>query len=167
MLRQTVCVLRYRTAWRELLHPLPIHERHSQWLKRDTVEINEAVLRQPYYVIKNYAQPSFVDRTAMNGYAEDHRGDGASSCSAASVHDQTMHATLRAPRQATSPERLRELRDQLHIPPHAGPQPMNTHDETNRCVNADYASEYGSRLRPRYPQSWDTVPPHQPSRNPI
>jgi hypothetical protein len=55
-MQSTRGLLRYRTAWRELLHPLSLHSRKSQWLKRDTVEINEAVLREPYYVLKPYSK---------------------------------------------------------------------------------------------------------------
>eukprot|EP00758_Cryptobia_borreli_P003272 Tbor_TRINITY_DN3649_c0_g1::TRINITY_DN3649_c0_g1_i2::g.243::m.243 len=50
-MQRTICLLRHRTAWRELLHPLPNGHRRMQWLKRDRVELNEKVLRQPYYTL--------------------------------------------------------------------------------------------------------------------
>lgn len=56
MLQSTGVLLRYRTPWRELLHPLSIRGRKVQWMKRDTIELNEAVLREPYYVLKPYSK---------------------------------------------------------------------------------------------------------------
>lgn len=55
-MRGTSSLLRYRTAWRELLHPLSVQARQAQWLKRDTIEINEAILREPYYLLKPYSK---------------------------------------------------------------------------------------------------------------
>ena len=53
MLQATSVRRRYCTPWRHMLHPLPPKHRRSQWLKRDLVEMNEAVLRRPYYVLKS------------------------------------------------------------------------------------------------------------------
>lgn len=153
MLRRTFCVHRYRTAWRELLHPLPLWARKSQWLKRDTVEMNEAVLREPYYRIKSFAQPA--------AYAAPH----ADAAAAAAVREPNteqsstygVDAQLRRPRHALSPERLQELRDELQFTSAVGPTLRSP------AAGPSYADEYGDRLRPRYPESWDTVPPHQPS----
>lgn len=147
MLRCTPLVRRYRTAWRELLHPLPVWARKQQWLKRDTVEVNEAVLREPYYRIKSYAQPAA------------HPDEGEASALTEQSSNYAVARQLRAPRQATSPARLQELREELAFSSTVGPQ-------LARAAGAGptYEDEYGSRLRPRYPQSWDTVPPHQPSR---
>jgi hypothetical protein len=55
MLRSTTLSLRRRTAWRDLLHPLPIAARQREWLKRDVVETNEEILRRPYYKFKSVA----------------------------------------------------------------------------------------------------------------
>ncbi|KAG5487091.1 hypothetical protein LSCM1_07763 [Leishmania martiniquensis] len=155
MLRCSAVARRYRTAWRELLHPLPVWARKQQWLKRDTVEMNEAILREPYYRIKNYAQPAafvppYVSQSAT-------REPDTPQSSRYGVDRQ-----LRGPRRVVSPERLQELREQLqfvgrvgpHLPPAAG-------------RGRTYEDEYGARLRPRYPESWDTVPPHQPSRSEV
>ena len=51
-MRSTLVSLRKRSAWRELLHALPTAHRESLWLKRDKVEMNEAVLRRPYYSLR-------------------------------------------------------------------------------------------------------------------
>lgn len=56
MLQRSAIFCRHQTAWRELLHPLSIKQRRQQWLLRDQVELNEAVLREPYYHIKPYAK---------------------------------------------------------------------------------------------------------------
>lgn len=162
MLRQTLCACRYRTAWRELLHPLPIRTRHQQWLKRDTVEINEAILRQPYYTIKGYDTPSHVDRgtlfccPAIAGEEVNRTGKENSTQSSS----YAVKAQLQAARHATSPERLQELRDQLQFSGSVGPMPAMMSGITQKTFQEDF----GERLRPRYPNSWDTVPPHQPSR---
>ncbi|CAJ1016635.1 hypothetical protein, conserved [Leishmania lindenbergi] len=155
MLRRSPVPRRYRTAWRELLHPLPVWARKQQWLKRDTVEMNEAILREPYYHIKTYAQPSAFVSPRVSECAT--REPDTQQSSRYGVDRQ-----LRGPRRAVSPERLQELREQLqfggaigpHAPPTAGAGPT-------------YQDEYGTRLHPRYPESWDTVPPHQPSRSEI
>lgn len=152
MMKRTSIALRYRTAWRELLHPLPIGARHDQWLKRDTVEINEAILRQPYFTIKGYAQPAFVDKAAAFSDAS----VGVETMESPQNANYTVQQQLRAPRHASSPARLRELREQLQFPSATGPMPATD--------TVQYEEEYGARLRPRYPESWDTVPPHQPSR---
>jgi hypothetical protein len=55
MFRASCLNLRKRTAWRELLHPLPIAARQRQWLKRDLVEVNEEILRRPFYKYKSVA----------------------------------------------------------------------------------------------------------------
>jgi hypothetical protein len=44
--------LRRRTAWRALLHPLPMNERRRQLLRRDVCERNEEILRRPYYTLR-------------------------------------------------------------------------------------------------------------------
>ncbi|CCW61313.1 unnamed protein product [Phytomonas sp. EM1] len=158
MIRGSVFLLRYRTAWRELLHVLPIYARHDQWLKRDTVEMNEALLRLPYYTLKTYDRPSYVDRrnlfgSNVYGTVDDDRRSPQGS-------NYVMNEQLRAPRHANSYERIQELRNELQFPSAVGPLPVS--EGQRRAVS--YEEEYGSRLRPRYPQSWDTVPPHQPSR---
>ncbi|CCW69093.1 unnamed protein product [Phytomonas sp. Hart1] len=159
MFRGSVKLLRYRTAWRELLHVLPVRARQDQWLKRDVVEINEAILRLPYYTLKTYARPSYVNRRDLLGsdvLGTTDDDDGGSPQGG----NYVLQEQLRRPRQATSPERMQELRDELQFPSAVGPLPA-VDGPNNR---ATYEEEYGSRLRPRYPESWDTVPPHQPSR---
>ncbi|RNF26015.1 uncharacterized protein Tco025E_01764 [Trypanosoma conorhini] len=150
LLRRTATALRYRTAWRELLHPLPVKARRAEWLKRDAVEQNEALLRRPYYTLKSYALPPVVGRQPPAAAA-------AAAASSAGVED-----ALRQPRRATSPERLQELREQLQFPGAVGPQ-LQAVSSVGRPTES-YTEAYGARLRPRYPESWDTVPPHQPSR---
>lgn len=151
MLQRTCCVFRYRTAWRELLHPLPVWARKGQWLKRDTVEMNEAVLREPYYRIKSFSQPAAYAAPHVSGSAV--KEPATEQSSHYSVAEQ-----LRRPRQALSPERVQELRSQLQFTGMAGPTLRSPAD------GPAFTDEYGDRLRPRYPESWDTVPPHQPSR---
>ncbi|CUG48861.1 Hypothetical protein, putative [Bodo saltans] len=109
-MRSSVTLFRNRTAWRELLHPLSIKGREAQWLKRDNVELNEAVLREPYYVLKPYSK------------AEQQR-DAA-------------------------------LRSEMVIPGVAGPQ-----------VESSKVPETLYGVRMRHPESWGTVPPHQPSKH--
>lgn len=172
MLRKTFCCFRYRTAWRELLHPLPVSARRDQWLKRDTVEINEGILRRPYYTIKSYAQPSFMDRDRLFSSSSDEEYDGNSSSSRhiPGCHDYstphhpsyTMVEQLKR-RHATSLEKYRALRDELQFPGRTGPPSLPPPRSTHGREGKSYTEEYGGRLRPRYPQSWDTVPPHQPS----
>lgn len=152
MLRHTTCALRYRTAWRELLHPLPGWARRAQWLKRDTVEMNEAVLREPYYRIKSYAQPAAYTSPSL------HVDPAVREPATHQSSNYAVEAQLRRPRQVLSPERLQELREQLQFTGATGPSPVSGAAPT-------FADEYGDRLRPRYPESWDTVPPHQPSRS--
>lgn len=53
MLRATTLWARRKTPWRELLHPLPVRARQSLWMKRDRVEVNEAILRRPYYTLRS------------------------------------------------------------------------------------------------------------------
>lgn len=60
MLRRTAIAQRHRTAWRELLHPLPTGHRRSQWLLRDMTEQNEALLRTPYYHLKSVPSDHFM-----------------------------------------------------------------------------------------------------------
>ncbi|KPI83854.1 hypothetical protein ABL78_7104 [Leptomonas seymouri] len=153
MFQRTCSAYRYRTAWRELLHPLPVWARKAQWLKRDTVEINEAALREPYYRIKSYAQPAAYTAPRVSGSAAQESSTHQSS--RYSVEEQ-----LRRPRQALSPERLQELREQLQLTDTCGPTLRSS------AAGPAYSDEYGHRLRPRYPESWDTVPPHQPSHTP-
>ncbi|KAG5511450.1 hypothetical protein JKF63_07413 [Porcisia hertigi] len=156
MLRRSLVPRRYRTAWRELLHPLPVWARKQQWLKRDTVEMNEAILREPYYHIKSYAQPAaFASPLANEGAT---REPDTPQSSRYAVDRQ-----LRAPRRAVSPERLQELREQLQFSSAIGPNVVPLRSGAGPA----YQDEYGTRLRPRYPESWDTVPPHQPSRSEI
>jgi len=162
MLCRSIRCFRYRTAWRELLHPLPVWAREDQWLKRDTVELNEAVLRQPYCTLKNHAQPTLVIRE------EDGLGmQGSSSSSSRAVnhtiarsqaHPQYTAQQQQRHRYVPSQQARAALRDQLVFPSVIGPP---SPADVNRGA---YTEEYGHRLRPRYPQSWDTVPPHQPSR---
>ncbi|KAK7198389.1 hypothetical protein NESM_000798300 [Novymonas esmeraldas] len=149
MLCRSSVLRRYRTAWRELLHPLPIWARKQQWLKRDTVEMNEAVLREPYYRIKTYAQPAAF--TSQRDHASAVQEPDSPQSSRYGVERQ-----LRSSRRAVSPERLQELREELRFSGAIGPSVA--------AAGQSYQEEYGTRLRPRYPQSWDTVPPHQPSR---
>jgi hypothetical protein len=147
MFQRTCSTYRYRTAWRELLHPLPIWARKAQWLKRDTVEMNEAILREPYYRIKTFAQPAaYVAPRVSNSAVQEPMNQQSSTYGVAKQ--------LRGERKAVSPERLQQLREQLQFTRAVGPT----------MVGPTYADEYGDRLRPRYPESWDTVPPHQPSR---
>ncbi|KAF8303231.1 hypothetical protein TcYC6_0042420 [Trypanosoma cruzi] len=153
MLRRTATTLRYRTAWRELLHPLPVRARRAEWMKRDTVEQNEALLRRPYYTLKSYVLPPVVGKQPTT----DTRRPGVYSSSSDSVQD-----VLCQPRRATSPERLQELREQLQFPGTVGPMP-EIMSATGRPAES-YTEAYGARLRPRYPESWETVPPHQSSR---
>eukprot|EP00796_Vickermania_ingenoplastis_P002084 gene2084-1265_t len=155
VMRSSRVLQRFRTAWRELLHPLPVKARQSQWLKRDTVEMNEALLRRPYYTLKSYQQPAYVRREDLGGVT------ASASCTVQDP-DHTMIQALRT-RHVTSPAQLQALRDQLRFPTGAGPPlppPQGAGGST-----ATYVDEYGPRLRPRYPQSWETVPPHQPSRH--
>ena len=51
-MQSSLVLLRKRTPWRELLHPLPSGHRKMLWLKRDKVEANEEILRRPYYTLK-------------------------------------------------------------------------------------------------------------------
>lgn len=179
MLQKTFIVFRYRTAWRELLHPLPVWARHDQWLKRDTVEMNEAILRRPYYTIKSYLQPAFVDREALfsSSSLEDNEDEGSSSRRSSTKEDYrtphhpsyTMVEQLKH-RHVTSPEMWNALRNTLTFPGQVGPPlPLPSQKGTlggrgsEERYSRSYEDEYGGRLRPRYPQSWDTVPPHQPS----
>ncbi|KAG5487646.1 hypothetical protein GH5_08000 [Leishmania sp. Ghana 2012 LV757] len=155
MLRRSPVPRRYRTAWRELLHPLPVWARQQQWLKRDTVEMNEAILREPYYHIKSYAQPAAFIPPRVSQSAT--REPDTQQSSRYGVDRQ-----LRGPRHAVSPMRLQELREQLQFVGHIGPNLPPT-----AGAGPTYQDEYGTRLRPRYPESWDTVPPHQPSRSEI
>ncbi|KPA73349.1 putative mitochondrial hypothetical protein [Leptomonas pyrrhocoris] len=152
MLQRTGGLHRYRTAWRELLHPLPTWARKAQWLKRDTVEMNEAVLREPYYRIKGYSQPAAYTAPRVSDSAVQEPSTRQSS--AFGVQEQ-----LHRPRQALSPARLQELRSQLQFTAAAGPMLRNS-----AAPGPAFSDEYGNRLRPRYPESWDSVPPHQPSR---
>lgn len=161
MWRPCSVLLRYRTAWRELLHPLPVPARHDQWLKRDTVEMNEALLRRPYYTIKSFHQSAYVQREEL--FQEGSAGSSSrTSAAATSPQDPnyTMAQALRH-RRVRSEAQRRALRDQLRFPGQVGP-PTPTEAATGQT---SYVEEYGARLRPRYPQSWDTVPPHQPSRS--
>ncbi|ORC85074.1 uncharacterized protein TM35_000381490 [Trypanosoma theileri] len=151
MLRGSRTSHRYRTAWRELLHPLPIYARQAEWLKRDMVEMNESLLRQPYYTIKSYALPAAV------GHLKNNNNN--------SNNNSGVEAILKRQRHVRSVEELQKLRDQLQFPGAVGPsppQPLST--STPMGIRESYAETYGTRLRPRYPESWDTVPPHQPSR---
>ncbi|RNE97584.1 hypothetical protein TraAM80_09249 [Trypanosoma rangeli] len=157
MLRRTATTLRYRTAWRELLHPLPVRARRAEWLKRDAVEQNEALLRRPYYTLKSYTLPPVVGQQPATSTTDARRRGAAYCTSSDSVDD-----ILRQPRRVTSPERLKELREELQFPSAVGPQ-LEAMSPTGRPTES-YTEAYGSRLRPRYPESWDTVPPHQPSR---
>ena len=52
MFSQSSLLLRQRSPWRELLHPLPLRARRYLWWKRDRCDHNEAILRQPYYKLK-------------------------------------------------------------------------------------------------------------------
>ena len=64
-MRSTAVVLRKRSAWRELLHALPISHREALWLKRDKVEMNEAVLRRPYYTLKRVSDKTQLRETLV------------------------------------------------------------------------------------------------------
>ncbi|AAZ12762.1 hypothetical protein, conserved [Trypanosoma brucei brucei TREU927] len=151
MLRHCTAHRRYRTAWRELLHPLPVRARKMEWLKRDAVEENEEILRRPYYTIKSYALPPAVGRQESIHNSNNIRGGMHSS--------HSLDLIMRQPRRVKTPEQLQALRDRLRFIGVTGPMPQATSVSTK-----SYADTYGSRLRPRYPESWDTVPPHQPSR---
>jgi hypothetical protein len=105
MLRATTALSRRRTPWRELLHPLAPSARRRQWLKRDATEANEAVLREPYYKLKQVVA-----------------GDVAA-------------------------------RDGLVFPVAVGPMPEDS---------TVPAPVHG--LRALYPETWETVPTHQPSK---
>ncbi|KAH9588782.1 hypothetical protein LSM04_007068 [Trypanosoma melophagium] len=149
---------RYRTAWRELLHPLPVDARKMEWLKRDIVEMNESTLRRPYYTIKSYALPSAVlnsNNSNCNGKQMQEQQKCRLSCSG-------VEEILRRQRHVRSVEQLHKLRDQLQFPNAIGPNNIN--NNITGKVGESYSDTYGTRLRPRYPESWDTVPPHQPSR---
>lgn len=152
MLKASLALQRYRTAWRELLHPLPVASRHDQWLKRDTIEMNEAILRRPYYTLKSYSQTAVVDRSSGALASSE---PATSSC----THDPcyTMIETLKK-RHVRSAEQLLALRGLIQVPGAVGP-PLPPQKD-----NSTYVEEYGPRLRPRYPSSWDTVAPQQPSR---
>nr|CCC91755.1 conserved hypothetical protein [Trypanosoma congolense IL3000] len=153
MLRHSVVPRRYRTAWRELLHPLPVYARKMEWLKRDAVEENEELLRRPYYTIKSYSLPPAVGRQE-SVYAHYHGNSGAGMRSSHSVDN-----IMRQPRHVKTPEQLQALRDRLRFTGATGPMPQPA-----AAAAQSYTDAYGARLRPRYPESWDTVPPHQPSR---
>jgi ABC-type dipeptide/oligopeptide/nickel transport system ATPase component len=79
-------------------------------MKRDNVELNEAVLREPYYSLKPYSK----------------------------VEQQRDAA----------------LRSEMVFPDETGPQ-----QESSRVPEVLYG------VRMRYPESWGTVPPHQPSKH--
>jgi hypothetical protein len=55
MLTSTGIAMRRRSPWRELLHPLPVRARQYQWWRRDMCEVNEAMLRTPFYTLKPMA----------------------------------------------------------------------------------------------------------------
>lgn len=110
--RVTSTLHRYRTAWRELLHPLPVKARKIQWLKRDKTEMNEALLRQPYYTIKTYNLPSYVNKAVMfgnigavspDGYAGIGMNDHVSDLYGMQRPTYGMEMQLKAARHATSP----------------------------------------------------------------
>lgn len=64
MFKRTAADLRKRSAWRELINPLPLQARRNQWLKRDLVERNEEILRRPYYTLKPMIMNSSSSSTA-------------------------------------------------------------------------------------------------------
>ena len=129
MLRKTGVIQRFRTPWRELLHPLPPKHRRMQWLKRDLVEINEAELRKPYYTLRSMDQEVSVSKLdTTTGKAE-------------KTKIKLSHA------------KLTELRQYITFPDEVGPQPA-----TSKIPEKLHG------LKPRYPESWDTVAPMSPSR---
>lgn len=73
MLRATSLSLRYRNPWRNLLHPLPIFARKEQWRRRENCDMNEDMLRRPYYRLKaidddaRAARDALVDASASPG----------------------------------------------------------------------------------------------------
>lgn len=172
MLKATSLVLRNRTAWRELLHPLPVAARHDQWLKRDTVELNEAVLRRPYYSIKScHTILPDAARTTPQTAGRDHPSASSSSpLLSGEVNDAVFDpisgrgCTRRPLSSVMLPERLAALREQLNLSASGtrGPNPLPVDGAPAKYA---FTEEYGFRLRPRYPQSWDAVPPDQPSRD--
>ncbi|KAG8348930.1 hypothetical protein ERJ75_000419300 [Trypanosoma vivax] len=147
MLKCSVARYRYRTAWRELLHPLPVRARQMEWLKRDAVEENEELLRRPYYTIKSFSLPPSIGR--QNFIRE------GVPCGSGLKSSHSVDSVLEQPRRVKSPEELRALREKLKFPGAAGPMVGGA---------MSFEDAYGTRLRPRYPESWETVPPHQPSR---
>lgn len=61
MLRTSTVCLRRRSAWRDLLHPLSHKYRKQLWLHRDQTEMNEEVLRRPYYHLAPAEDPAAVE----------------------------------------------------------------------------------------------------------
>lgn len=179
-MKRTFLSLRNRTAWRELLHPLPIAARHSQWLKRDTVEMNEAVLRKPYYKIKStHTMLPGTTVVASSSLSTNSNNDNDAATAfghpVTGGHASRMTTTTTAA-NAMLPERLAALREQMNLSASgkSGPQFFNKNGDNSNSSGGSgggdstgrfaFSEEYGARLRPRYPQSWDTVPPNQPSR---
>lgn len=129
MLRKTAITQRFRTPWRELLHPLPIKHRRMQWLKRDLVEVNEAELRKPYYTLRSVDQEVSVSKVDKKTGKQE---------------KQTIKL---------SQAKLTELRQFITFPDEVGPQPADSK-----------VPEKLHGLKPRYPETWDAVPPMSPSR---
>ncbi|CAD2222441.1 hypothetical protein AGDE_01784 [Angomonas deanei] len=167
MLRRTPTFARYQTAWRELLHPLPVKARQAQWLKRDQTEINQHLLKQPYYTIKSYSPPSGMlfehnidkkNEYQVKGFEHAKFFEREENRNSPQNSDFGVRRQLLAPRHANSKQKLNELRESLQFSSsssiHVGPQ--------NNNIN-HYKEEYGERVLPRYPESWETVPPHSPS----
>ena len=147
---------RIHTKWRHLLHPLPNSVRKYEWFKRDAAEANEATLRRPYYVLKS-VEPEVRAEYTLN-HPEDSDYEPYTRIVNPLEVDDMRRATLVAPGQPGPMPESEDIAASLHSEDPAGQKEIRRIADRWAGYNATRHKYY--HYYPRYPHTFEAVPPH-------